>query len=124
MVEGMNPPTGRPDGHRRMVRLAHRAPLRGPAGSRRDLGAALIEAAYVLPVFFLLIFGIMEIGLYMNDDLAVGHTVRSGSRMASASGNDMPARTADARLSTASGHTSANSRCRRRARPLTTATGR
>ena len=35
----------------------------------------------------------------------------------------MPARTAEARLSTASGHTSANSRCRRRAREDTTATG-
>src|SRR4051794_7546892 len=36
----------------------------------------------------------------------------------------MPARTADARLSTASGHTSASSRCRRRPRPTTIATGR
>ena len=41
----------------------------------------------------------------------------------SASGRDMPARTADTRLSTASGQTSASSRCRRRARALTTATG-
>lgn len=45
----------------------------------------------MIPVFFLLVFGIMEIGLYMNDDLAVGHTVRAGSRMASASGNDVMA---------------------------------
>jgi hypothetical protein len=53
---------------------------------------------------------------------------RSGSgprvpRPASASGNDLPARTALARLSTASGHTSANSRCRLWPRPATTATG-
>ena len=33
-------------------------------------------------------------------------------------------RTADARLSTASGHTSASSRCRRRARPASVANGR
>src|SRR3954469_25664073 len=36
----------------------------------------------------------------------------------------MPARTAEARLSTASGHTSASSRCRRTARPDNSATGR
>ena len=88
MVEGDNPQAGRADRAPRALRLAHRDPVRGPVGTRRELGAALIEAAYVLPVFFLLVFGIMEIGLYMNDDLAVGHTVRSGSRMASASGND------------------------------------
>ena len=44
----------------------------------------------------------------------------SGPRIANpdrASGSDMPARTAEERLSTASGQTSANSRCRRRARP-------
>ena len=35
-----------------------------------------------------------------------------------------PARTADVRLSIASGQTSASSRCRRRARPETTPTGR
>src|SRR6187200_229959 len=72
MVEGDNPQAGRADRAPRALRLAHRDPVRGPVGTRRELGAALIEAAYVLPVFFLLIFGIMEIGLYMNDDLAVG----------------------------------------------------
>jgi Flp pilus assembly protein TadG len=84
----MNLPTERSAGDRARLRLAHRSPVAGPTGSARDLGATLIEAAYVIPVFFLLVFGIMEIGLYMNDDLAVGHSVRSGSRMASASGND------------------------------------
>jgi Flp pilus assembly protein TadG len=90
--DGVNPPSGRPDLRRRSPRLAHRPRIAaGPAPTTRELGAALIEAAYVIPVFFLLVFGIMEIGLYMNDDLAVGHTVRSGSRMASASGNDVMA---------------------------------
>ena len=41
-----------------------------------------------------------------------------------ASGSDIPARTADARLSTASGHTSASSRWRRRPRPRSIAIGR
>ena len=43
------------------------------------------------PVFFVLILGIMEIGLAMNDKLAVASTVRAGSRVASASGNDLSA---------------------------------
>ncbi len=91
MAEGVNPPSGRRDRAPRGPRLAHRDLVPGSEGSVRELGATLIEAAYVIPVFFLLVFGIMEIGLYMNDDLAVGHSVRSGSRMASASGNDVMA---------------------------------
>jgi Flp pilus assembly protein TadG len=90
-AEGVNTPSGRPDRAGRGPRLAHRSLVPGSEGSVRELGAALIEAAYVVPVFFLLVFGIMEIGLYMNDDLAIGHSVRSGSRMASASGNDVMA---------------------------------
>ncbi|HYI62048.1 MAG TPA: TadE/TadG family type IV pilus assembly protein [Acidimicrobiales bacterium] len=47
-----------------------------------------MEAAFVTPVFFMLIFGIVEVGLAMNDNLALAHSVRAGSRMASASGNE------------------------------------
>lgn len=49
---------------------------------------AIVEAAFVTPVFFILIFGILEVGLAMNDYLALSSTVRAGSRAASASGND------------------------------------
>lgn len=37
----------------------------------------------------MLIFGIVEVGLAMNDELALAHTVRTGSRVASASGDDL-----------------------------------
>lgn len=50
---------------------------------------AVLEAAFVTPVFFLLIFGVVELGLTMNDYLAVANTVRAGSRVASASGDDL-----------------------------------
>ena len=48
-----------------------------------------MEAAFITPVFFVLVFGIIEIGLTMNDYLAVANTVRAGSRVASASGYDV-----------------------------------
>ena len=80
MGDADNPQAGRADQAPRGLRLAHRDPVRGPVGTRRDLGAALIEAAYVMPVFFLLVFGIMEIGLYMNDDLTVCPNTRKVTR--------------------------------------------
>ena len=49
----------------------------------------MLEAAFVTPVFFILIFGIVEMGLTMNDYLATANTVRAGSRVASASGYDV-----------------------------------
>lgn len=58
------------------------------ARSRDHRGVAVVEAAFVTPVFFLLLMGIIEFGLTMNDYLALANTVRAGSRVASASGND------------------------------------
>ena len=49
----------------------------------------MVEAAFVTPVFLALLLGLMEIGLYMNDYLAVANTVRGGARAASVAGNDM-----------------------------------
>ncbi len=49
----------------------------------------MVEAAFITPVFLMLVFGIIEVGLAMNDNLALAHTVRAGSRVASASGNDV-----------------------------------
>lgn len=48
-----------------------------------------MEAAFITPVFFTLVLGIMEIGLAMNDYLAVASSTRAGARVASASGNDV-----------------------------------
>lgn len=49
---------------------------------------AIIEAAFVTPVFFTLVLGIIELGLAMNSELALSHATRAGTRVASASGND------------------------------------
>lgn len=49
----------------------------------------MIEAAIVTPIFFALVFAIVELGFAMNDNLAVAHATRAGSRVASASGNDL-----------------------------------
>lgn len=59
------------------------------AKTRESRGAAAIEAAIVTPVFFILVMGIVEIGLAMNDYLALSSAVRAGSRTASASGDDL-----------------------------------
>jgi len=68
--------------HRRQAAHAHG---RGRGGER---GVSVIEAAFVTPVFFILILGVFELGLVMNDQLAVANTVRAGARTASATGND------------------------------------
>lgn len=47
---------------------------------------ALVEAAFVTPVFFMLIFGVIEGGLYMNDYLGVSSATRAAARAASANG--------------------------------------
>ena len=49
----------------------------------------MLEAAIITPVFFALILGIADIGLAMNDYLALANSVRAGARVASASGNDV-----------------------------------
>ena len=46
----------------------------------------MVEAAFITPVFFALIIGIFEAGLYMKDYLAISNAVRAGARSASAAG--------------------------------------
>jgi Flp pilus assembly protein TadG len=61
--------------------------LRTPRRQRRwrnDRGVAAVEAAIVLPVFLLLVIGIIEFGLAFKDQLAVTSSVRAGARIASA----------------------------------------
>jgi hypothetical protein len=71
----------------RPARCATCAPAGAP--SWRERGVTMIEAAFVTPVFFMLILGVIEISLAMNDNLALSHSVRAGTRVASASGNDV-----------------------------------
>lgn len=52
-------------------------PLRRP-GSR---GAAAVEFALVMPILFLVMFGILQYGLYFNDSLNTRQGVREGARL-------------------------------------------
>ena len=56
------------------------------AGSER--GSALVEAAFITPLVFLVIFGILEFGWAFHDKLTVGNMSQSGARTASTQGND------------------------------------
>lgn len=58
------------------------------ARARDNRGVAVIEAAIFTPVFFALIFGVMEIGMAMNSSLALASSVKAGARLASATGNE------------------------------------
>jgi TadE-like protein len=69
-----------------MTRDANRAER--PRRFRGDRGATLVEAAFVTPVFFLLVFGIMEFGWLYKDWMSVGNASHDGAREGSASGVD------------------------------------
>ena len=55
--------------------------MRGPG---RERGAVAVEAALVTPLLVLLVFGIIEFGLFFKDLLGVTSAVRAGARIASA----------------------------------------
>ena len=59
--------------------------MRGHCGRARDeRGATLVEAAIILPVVVLIVFGIIEFGLAFKDSLTVSSATRAGARTASA----------------------------------------
>ena len=62
-----------------------------PTGSRRSRGAAMTEAAIVSPIFFALLFGVIEMGMLFRDHLTITNATRDGARTAAASGNDVDA---------------------------------
>lgn len=51
----------------------------------------LVEAAFITPVLFFLLFAIFEFGTAFRDYLAVANTTRDGARAASVYGNDSSA---------------------------------
>ncbi len=59
----------------------------GPA----DRGAVLVEAAFVVPLLFAFLFGILEIGGALKSYSGASNAVRAGGRMASVAGNDASA---------------------------------
>ncbi|MEZ5378754.1 MAG: pilus assembly protein [Acidimicrobiales bacterium] len=58
---------------------------------QRERGSTMVEAAFVTPVFFLLIFGIIEFGFLFRDYLTVSNAASVGARSASVAGNDLDA---------------------------------
>ena len=50
--------------------------------ARGDEGAALVEFAFVMPLLFLLVFGIIEFGWAFRQNLDVRHGAREGTRLA------------------------------------------
>jgi hypothetical protein len=61
---------------------------RGRRRESGERGAALVETAITMPVFFLLIFGIIEFGLAFRDNLTVANTTRDAARAGSVMGDD------------------------------------
>ncbi len=61
---------------------------RRPANER---GAVAVEAALIIPILMLLVFGIIEMSLLLRDTLAITSSVRSGGRVASALAGAGPA---------------------------------
>lgn len=58
---------------------------------RNDDGATLVEFAIVAPVFFLIIFGILEFGLMYRDLLTTQDAVNDGARAAAIAANNLGA---------------------------------
>lgn len=57
--------------------MAHAAPER-----HGERGAVAVEAAFITPVLVLLLFGIMEVGVLIHDNLMMSQAVRSAARTA------------------------------------------
>ena len=66
-----------------LTRRAARGPA--PRRARGDDGAAMVEAAIVMPLLMLLVFGIIEWGLAFLSATSTNSAARSGARTASAS---------------------------------------
>ncbi len=64
---------------------------RRPSRACDDRGAIVVEAAIVLPLLFMLVFGILEIGSALKSYSGAANAVRAGGRMASVAGNNADA---------------------------------
>ena len=74
-----------------MSEIVARLGLKQVGRSRGDGGAVLVEAAVVLPLLFMLVFGVLEIGSALKSYSGAANAVRAGGRMASVAGNDADA---------------------------------
>ncbi|MEA2508083.1 MAG: hypothetical protein QOG21_165 [Actinomycetota bacterium] len=60
---------------------------------RSERGAAAVEFALVMPLLFLLVFGIIEFGFIFNKELSVTHSAREGVRVYALNGSASAAKT-------------------------------
>lgn len=61
------------------------------ARDRTERGAVLVEMAIVVPIFIVLVFGMLEFGLAFKDKLTMEHAVNQASRRATVMGQDATA---------------------------------
>jgi hypothetical protein len=59
---------------------------RARRGRQGERGSALVEAAFITPLFFALIFGILEFGLLFRNSLTTNNAAQQGARAASVGG--------------------------------------
>ncbi len=57
---------------------------------KSERGAIAVEAAIVVPLLVVMMFGVVEVALLMRDSVALSSSVRTGSRIASASAGAGP----------------------------------
>lgn len=62
-----------------------------PPGPHRQRGAVLTEVAITLPLFFMLIFGLIEFGMLYRDHLTLANTTRDAARTGTVMGDDLTA---------------------------------
>jgi Flp pilus assembly protein TadG len=69
--------------------------IRNPNGSSR--GQTLVEFALIAPVIFILLFGIIDFGMYLDHRITLQHAIREGARYAAvhATCEDLRSRTAE-----------------------------
>jgi len=74
----------------------------GPNIRRKQDGQAMVEFALVAPILLLLVFGIIQFGILLNNYLTLTDAVRAGARQAAVSRTlSDPAGTAENRVRTA-----------------------
>jgi Flp pilus assembly protein TadG len=64
-----------------------RGHIRARFGQRSESGAVLVEAAFVFPVFMVLLFGMIEFGFIFKDSLTLSTMVQTGARTGAELGN-------------------------------------
>ena len=58
---------------------------------KKESGAALVEFAFIAPLLIVLLFGIIEMGLALRDQLTMSNSVTSAARIGSVLGDDADA---------------------------------